>query len=62
MKVIPGINTMKLKSLKQTKKFYIWVLKYKEMTKKQRESYSLALESIEKIIREKKGIQRNKKA
>lgn len=49
-----GINTIKLKTLEKTKAFYIWELKRSEsLTKKQRESYSLALESIEKIIREK---------
>ena len=47
------INKIKLESLKQTKKFYIWALKYEDLTKKRREAYSLALESIEKIIREK---------
>jgi len=49
-----GIKQMKIKFLKQTGAFYIWELKRKEsLTEKQRESYILALGSIEKIIREK---------
>lgn len=58
-----GINVTKLKSLKQTKKFYLWALKYEDLTPKRREAYSLALESIEKIIRKKEepGKKRNHK-
>ena len=58
-----GINATKLKSLKQTKKFYIWALTYEDLTKSQRDSYLVALESIEKIIKEKEepGKKRNHK-
>ena len=49
-----GINQIKIKSLEQTRAFYIWELKRSEsLTEKQRESYILALGSIEKIIKEK---------
>lgn len=49
-----GINNLKLKSLKQTKAFYIWELKRSEsLTEKQRDSYLLALKSINRIIKEK---------
>lgn len=48
------INNIKIKSLKQTRAFYIWELKRSEsLTPKQKEAYSLALKSIEKIIKEK---------
>ena len=58
-----GINTIKLKTLEKTKAFYIWELKRSvSLTKKQSESYSLALESIEKIIREKEESVEKKKA
>ena len=59
---MPRINKIKLESLKQTKKFYIWALKYEDLTKKRREAYSLALESIEKITREKEESVEKKKA
>jgi len=49
-----GINTIKLKSLEQTKNSYKWELKKKDLTEKQRNKYLLALKSIEKIIEEKK--------
>ncbi|MBA7525519.1 hypothetical protein ES705_17670 [subsurface metagenome] len=48
-----GINTIKLKSLEQTRNFYKWELKKKDLTEKQRNKYLLALKSIEKIIKEK---------
>lgn len=48
-----GINTIKLKSLEQTKNFYKWELKKKNLTEKQRDKFLLALESIEKIIKKK---------
>lgn len=48
-----GINTIKLKSLKQTLAFYDWELKKGSLTEKERVSYLLALKSINKIIREK---------
>jgi len=48
------INNVKLKSLKQTKKFYLWELKREEsLTESERSKYLLALKSIEKIIKEK---------
>ncbi|GAJ23102.1 unnamed protein product, partial [marine sediment metagenome] len=47
------INTIKIKSLKQTKKFYLWELKKESLTEKERASYLLALKSINKIIQEK---------
>lgn len=48
-----GINTIKLRSLEKTKKFYAWVLRYEDLTTSQRDSYLLAKKSIEKIIKEK---------
>jgi len=58
-----GINKIKLESLKQTKKFYEYELKKKNLTEKQREAYLLASKSIEKIIKEKElpGEKRNHK-
>ena len=48
------INNIKLKTLKQTKNFYIWELKRKEsLTENERSKYITALKSINKIIREK---------
>ncbi|MBA7563603.1 hypothetical protein ES695_02090 [Candidatus Atribacteria bacterium 1244-E10-H5-B2] len=48
------INNIKLKSLKQTRAFYIWELKRKEsLTESERSKYLIALKSIEKIIKEK---------
>ena len=50
------INNIKLKTLKQTKNFYIWELKRKEsLTENERFKYVTALKSIEKIIKEKEG-------
>ncbi|MBA7562687.1 hypothetical protein ES695_12420 [Candidatus Atribacteria bacterium 1244-E10-H5-B2] len=48
------INTIKLKSLKQTQAFYLWELK-KDLTESERAKFLLALNSIEKIIKEKEG-------
>ncbi len=48
------INNIKLKTLKQTKNFYIWQLKRKEsLTENERSKYVAALKSIGRIIREK---------
>ncbi|MBA7588023.1 hypothetical protein ES695_10500 [Candidatus Atribacteria bacterium 1244-E10-H5-B2] len=47
------INTVKLKSLEQTKAFYLWELKKEGLTESERSKYLLALKSIEKIINEK---------
>jgi len=53
-KEMAGINTIKLKTLKQTKKYYLWELKREEsLTESERSKYLLALKSIEKIIKEK---------
>jgi len=49
-----GINTIKLKSLEQTRNFYKCELKKKDLNEKQRNKYLLALKSIEKIIKGKK--------
>ncbi|GAI63589.1 unnamed protein product [marine sediment metagenome] len=51
------INNIKLKSLKKTKKFYLWELKKESLTESERSKYLLALESIEKIIKEKEDCQ-----
>lgn len=49
-----AINTIKLKTLKQTKNFYLWELKRGEsLTPSRRSKYLLALKSIKKIIKEK---------
>ncbi len=51
-----GINTIKLKALKQTKNFYIWELKRKEsLTESEKSKYLVALKSINKIIKEKEN-------
>ncbi|MBA7583756.1 hypothetical protein ES695_04575 [Candidatus Atribacteria bacterium 1244-E10-H5-B2] len=48
------INNVKLKNLKQTKKFYLWELKRSEsLTESEKSKYLVALKSIEKIIKEK---------
>ena len=58
-----GINTIKLKALKQTKKFYLWELKREEsLTESEKSKYLLALESINKIIREKEESGEKEKA
>ncbi len=44
---------IKLKALKETRSFYNWKLKDKGLTKKQRDSFLLALKNIEGIIQEK---------
>ena len=49
-------NLIKLKTLKQTKNFYIWELKRKEsLTGNERSKYLLALKSVNKIIKEKEN-------
>ena len=51
-----GINTIKLKALKQTKNFYLWELKREEsLTESEKSKYLMALKSINKIIREKEN-------
>ena len=55
-------NTIKLKSLKQTKKFYLRELKREGLTESERSKYLLALKSIEKIIKGKRKILRKRKA
>ncbi|MBA7521079.1 hypothetical protein ES705_13181 [subsurface metagenome] len=47
-------NLIKLKTLKQTKKFYLWELKRSEsLTESEKSKYLVALKSIEKIIKAK---------
>ena len=54
MKKMEKINNIKLKSLKQTKKFYLWELKKEEsLTENERSKYLGALKAINKIIKEK---------
>ncbi len=49
-------NLIKLKTLKQTRNFYIWELKRKEsLTESEKSKYITALKSIEKIIKEKEN-------
>jgi NAD+--asparagine ADP-ribosyltransferase len=43
----------KLKDLEETQEFYIWKLKDKNLTEKDRDKYLKALKLIEKIIKEK---------
>lgn len=45
---------LKIETLKKTQAFYIWELKKESLTEKERASYLLALESIEKIIKKRK--------
>ncbi|GAJ01108.1 unnamed protein product [marine sediment metagenome] len=48
------INNIKLKTLEQTKNFYLWELKRKEsLTESEQSKYLLALKSIKRIINEK---------
>jgi len=54
-------NLIKIETLKQTKKFYLWELKKESLTEKERASYLLALKSIEKIIQEKEKSKRKGK-
>ena len=53
MRVMTGVNNIKLESLEQTKNFYLEELKKEDLTEKQRDSYLLALKSINKVIKEK---------
>ena len=48
-----NINNIKLKSLEQTKAFYLWELKKEGLTESEKSKYLLAIKSIEKIIKEK---------
>ena len=47
------INNIKLKSLKQTRAFYLWELKRGDLTEIERSKYLLAIKAIEKIIKNK---------
>ncbi|MBA7567948.1 hypothetical protein ES708_09667 [subsurface metagenome] len=50
------VNLIKLKTLKQTKNFYLWELKRSEsLTESEKSKYLVALKSIEKIIKAKEG-------
>ena len=54
--LMKGINTIKLKALKQTKNFYLWELKREEsLTESEKSKYLVALKSINKIIKEKEN-------
>ncbi len=55
------INNIKLKSLEQTKAFYLWELKKEDLTERERSKFLLALESIEKIIKEKEDSRERRK-
>ena len=56
------INNIKLKTLKQTKKFYLWELKRKEsLTESEKAKYLLAIKSIERIIKEKENSRESEK-
>ena len=44
---------LKLKALKETKSFYKWKLKQKNLTEKERNKFLEALKIIEKIIKKK---------
>ena len=49
-------NLIKLKTLKQTKNFYLWELKREEsLTESEKSKYLVALKSINKIIKEKEN-------
>ena len=55
------IKNVKLKTLKQTKNYYLWELKRKEsLTEKERSKYQVALESINRVIREKRSLEKKK--
>lgn len=51
---------VKLKVLKKTRSFYIWMLEEKKMTDKEEYAYLKALESIERIIDKKTEEEENK--
>jgi len=55
------INNIKLKTLEQTKNFYLWELKREDLTSKQKDSYLLAKETISKIINEREKAEEEKK-
>ncbi|MBA7532189.1 hypothetical protein ES705_24415 [subsurface metagenome] len=48
-----NINNIKLKSLEETKAFYLYELKKKNLTEKQRNQFQKAKKIIEKIIQRK---------
>jgi len=57
------INNLKLKTLEQTKNFYLWELKRNEsLTESEHSKYLLALKSINRIIKEKEGSGEKEKA
>ncbi len=51
------INNIKLKSLEQTKAFYLWELKKGDLTEGEKSKYLLALETIKRIIKEKREVE-----
>ncbi|GAJ09492.1 unnamed protein product [marine sediment metagenome] len=51
------INKIKLKTLKQTRNFYLWELKRGEsLTEGEKSKYLLALKTIDRIIKEKEEL------
>ena len=56
-----GINNIKLESLEQTKNFYLEELKKEDLTEKQRDSYLIAKENIERIIKQKEEVGEEKR-
>lgn len=56
------MNQVKLKTLKQTKNFYLWELKRSEsLTESERAKYLVALKSIDKVIKKKEELNRRVK-
>ena len=51
---------LKLKALKETRSFYKWKLKDKNLTEKDRDKYLKALKLIEKIIKKKENPDKKK--
>ena len=49
-----------MESLKQTKDFYLEELKKEDLTEKQRDSYLLALKTIERIIKQKEEAEKER--
>ena len=48
---------VKLKALEETRSFYKWELKKEDLTEKKRNKFSMALNSIEKIIKKREARQ-----
>jgi len=52
---------LKLKALEETRSFYKWELKKEGLTERERDKFLLALESIERIIKEKEKVREKRK-